>query len=335
MKRHFLLFLLLAALPAYSAVGQNSAWANEKGRNPVRILLVVAHPDDEVAATVHRISKELSGTVDQFVITDGEAGYRYSSRAVSYYGVDLTNETVGRARLPGSRREEARRAGRILGIQHQWFLNEKGNQFTLDADDSLHRSWHGERILRVLEGRLNRGHYDFVFVLLPSEQTHGEHKAASILALEAVIQLPAAQRPIVLGAQAGGRAPAPYTRLSGYSITATDSPEPRFQFDRDTRFGYRKALSYQIVVDWVIAEHKSQGLFQTRRQQDRFESFWLFTANRASAAGEVESLFARDRTRAGRRQGGWKSRNGQVALARSLNCRFAEQEPTTKNLWEG
>jgi hypothetical protein len=137
---------------------------------------------------------------------------------------------------------------------------------------------------------LSKGHYDFVFALLPSEQTHGEHKAASILALEAIEQLPAGHRPIVLGAQAG--APAPYTSLSGYPLTATDSLNAQFQFDRNTRFGYQESLSYQIVVDWVIAEHKSQGLFQTRCLQDRFENFWLFTVNRSSAAGEAESLFA-------------------------------------------
>src|ERR1035437_2059470 len=109
----------------------------EAARKPVRVLLVVAHPDDEyeVAGTVYRISKELFGTVDQVVITDGEAGYRYSSLAVPYYGIDLTNEAVGRARLPGIRKEEARRAGRILGIQHQCFLNEKDDRFTLDSGE--------------------------------------------------------------------------------------------------------------------------------------------------------------------------------------------------------
>ena len=108
--------------------------------------------------------------------------------------------------------------------------------FTLDAGDPLHRSWHQEHILHVLHPRLTKGHYDFVFLLLPSEQTHGEHKAASILALEAVGKLPAGQRPIVLGAHAGDSDPAPYTSLPGYSLTATDSPSPQFQFDRNTRF---------------------------------------------------------------------------------------------------
>jgi N-acetylglucosamine malate deacetylase 2 len=294
MKPQFFLTFLMVALLTSATVAQNGASPREAPRKPVRVLLVVAHPDDEyeVAGTVYRISKELSGTVDQVIITDGEAGYRYSSLAVPYYGVDLTNETIGRARLPGIRKEEARRARKILGIQHQWFLNEKDDRFTLDAAESLHDSWHEERILHFLQQRLTKGHYDFVFVLLPSEQTHGEHKAASILALEAVERLPAGQRPIVLGAQAGAGDPAPYKSLSGYPFTATDSLNPQFQFDRDTRLGYQESLSYQIVVDWVIAEHKSQGLFQTRYQQDRFENFWLFTLNRNSAADAAESLFA-------------------------------------------
>lgn len=294
MKPQLFLSLLTVALFTSATAAQTGTSPQDLSRKPVRVLLVVAHPDDEyeMAGTVYRISKELFGTVDQVIITDGEAGYRYSSLAVPYYGVDLTDEAVGRSRLPGIRREEARRAGKILGIRHQWFLNEKDDQFTLDAADSLHRSWHEGRILRALEKRLGKGHYDFVFVLLPSEQTHGEHKAASILALKAIEYLPEAQRPIVLGAQAGGGDPAPYAWLSGYPLTVAASVNPKFQFDRNTRFGYQESLSYQIVVDWVIAEHKSQGLFQTKCLQDRFENFWLFALNRNSAEREAESLFA-------------------------------------------
>jgi N-acetylglucosamine malate deacetylase 2 len=294
MKQFLILWLFVVAFSTGAAAAEEDVSSGVKIIEPVRVLLVVAHPDDEyeVAGTVYRITKELSGTVDQIIITDGEAGYRYSSLAVPYYGIDLTNEAVGRARLPRIRRDEARRAGRILGIRHQWFLNEKDDRFTLDPGESLNQGWHEGRILRALQQRLSKEHYDFVFVLLPSQQTHGEHKAASILALEAVAQLPASQRPIILGSQAGSGDPAPYTPLPEYPITTTDSPKPQFQFDRDTRFGYQKSLSYQIVVDWVIAEHKSQGLFQTRCQQDRFESFWLFTENGASATDKTESLFA-------------------------------------------
>jgi N-acetylglucosamine malate deacetylase 2 len=153
MKPQPFLALFAVALLANATVAQNGAPPREAVRKPFRVLLVVAHPDDEyeMAATVYRISKELFGTVDQIVITDGEAGYRYSSLAAPYYGIDLTDESVGRARLPGIRKEEARRADRILGIDHQWFLNEKDDRFTLNAAESLHGSWHDQRILRLLQ----------------------------------------------------------------------------------------------------------------------------------------------------------------------------------------
>jgi hypothetical protein len=82
-----------------------------------KVLLVVAHPDDEYffAATVYRIAKELHGTVDQLVITNGEAGYRYSSLAEQFYKASLTDESAGRARLPEIRRRETLAAGKVLG----------------------------------------------------------------------------------------------------------------------------------------------------------------------------------------------------------------------------
>jgi N-acetylglucosamine malate deacetylase 2 len=295
MKRLVGFFLLMIGLSPIAVAAGNVVSSEHGPGERIRVLLVVAHPDDEyeVAGTVYRISKELSGTVDQLIITNGEAGYRYSSLASPYYGVDLTNEAVGRAHLPRIRQKEARQAGRILGIRRQWFLNENDERFTLDATTVLNQSWHSQRVVHTLQQCLRKGRYDFVFVLLPDEQAHGEHKAASILALQAVQQLPADQRPIVLGAQAGGSDYASYKPLLEYSVTATTSPSPQFQFDRDARFGYHESLSYQIVVDWVIAEHKSQGLFQTRCQQDRFERFWLFSVNRSSAIAQTASLFTR------------------------------------------
>lgn len=294
MRRFVLLFLIVVALSTGAKAEESSAGSLKKAGRGVRVLLVVAHPDDEyeMAGTVYRIGKELSGTVDQMIITNGEAGYHYSSLAERYYGINLTEESVGRARLPHIRREEARRAAKILGIRHQWFLNERDTHFTLNADEILSRSWHTERVFQNLQKHLHRGHYDFVLVLLPSQETHGEHKAASLLALRAVEQLSARDRPVVLGAQAGTDRSETYHSLPGYALTATNTPLPQFQFDRDVRLGYGEALSYQIVVGWVIAEHKSQGLFQTRCRQDRFENFWLFALNRESAANEAALLFA-------------------------------------------
>jgi N-acetylglucosamine malate deacetylase 2 len=288
------LFLILSMWLASAQGAQTVSPAADTGADPVRVLLVVAHPDDEyeMAGTVYRIAKELSGTVDQLIITDGEAGYRYSSLADKYYDLDLTNESVGRKQLPRIRRAEAERAGRILGIRHQWFLNQKDEHFTLSAGEVLEKSWNSDVVLRTIVRRLQEGHYEFVIVLLPTKDTHGEHKAASILTLQAVQQFPPEQRPVVLGAQASRGESEAYQSLPEYSITAASTALPPFHFDRDVRFGYDNSLSYQIVVDWVIAEHKSQGLFQSKSRQDRFENFWIFSVNGKGASIAAQSLFA-------------------------------------------
>lgn len=244
----------------------------------LRFLLVVAHPDDEyeMAGTVYRITRELAGKVDQLIITDGAAGYHYSSLAEQYYGLKLADELDGRKELPHIRREEARRAARVLGIDHEWFLNEKDEHYTLDPKEVLEKSWNEDRVRKNILQRLQHGHYTYVLVLLPVADTHGAHKAASLLTLEAVKEIPPDDRPTVLGALAANSAVENYEPLPHYPITAAVSQDASLHFDRDARFGFQDSLNYQIVVDWVIAEHKSQGLFQNRCRQDRFENFWTF-----------------------------------------------------------
>ncbi len=45
----------------------------------LKVLLVVAHPDDEseCAAFLYHVTHELGGVVDQVVVTNGEAGTQY------------------------------------------------------------------------------------------------------------------------------------------------------------------------------------------------------------------------------------------------------------------
>ena len=279
-------------LQSISAGARQSAVLDARPATHIRALLIVAHPDDEyeMAGAIYRITQELSGVVDQVIITDGEAGFRYSSLASRYYGVNLTNEKTGRAELPHIREEETRRAARILGISHQWFLNERDDHFTLSADEAL-KSWRIQRVLGEVTERLRKGHYGLVFVLLPTEEAHGAHKAATILALQAIQQLPLDQRPIVVGAEAAPKESLSYTALPSYPLTATLSPAPQFHFDRDVHFGFHDSLSYEIVVDWVIAEHKSQGLFQTKCGQDRYENFWVFALGGNDALSRAESFF--------------------------------------------
>ena len=117
-KRTFLSLFVLAAV-----VFPLDSFAQAGSKAPGRVLIVVAHPDDEYyfAATTYRIAVELHGTVDELVITNGEGGFHYSTLAESYYHKALTTEAVGRKELPAIRREETLNAGRVLGIQEHYF----------------------------------------------------------------------------------------------------------------------------------------------------------------------------------------------------------------------
>ena|SRR3990167_5070491 len=90
--------------------------------------------------------------------------------------------------------------------------------------------------------------YDYVVVMLPDESTHGEHKAASILALEAVAAL-VGPKPVVIG----GSNPGPYYGLPGYPITSAPV-NASFTFDRTQPIG--NDTTYMVISSWSIAEHK-------------------------------------------------------------------------------
>jgi len=260
--------------------------------------MVVAHPDDEYmfAATTYRLAHELGWTADQVVITNGEAGYRYSSLAESVYRIRLADEGDGRAHLPAIRREETLRAGKLLGVRKHFFLDQKDLGFATVAAEADATNWNRQRIGRFLSELLPKERYDAVFTLLPTRETHGHHRAATILTLEAVARLPENERPIVFGADASPDAePSPFEGLPGIPLTATVSGNPTISFGRNASFGYHNALSYQIVVNWVIAEHKSQGMFQNEAGKNRFEHLWLFREGPADPifrAGELQNAIA-------------------------------------------
>ena len=275
--------------------------------NGPRVLIVVAHPDDEYcfAATVFRIARELGGTVDQIVITNGEAGYKYSFPAEFIYGKKLATEAIGRQELPAIRQQELLRSGKILGVNDHVFLDQKDFDYTLDAADTLSR-WDRKAIDETLLSRLRKGKYDAVFTLLPTNSTHGHHKAAAILALDAVSKLDLRERPIVLGCAneplkpldpssedgKGVQEARQFTVLPGYPETrvfAVSLPP----FDRNAPLGYLNRLSYHIYVNWMIAEHKSQGLFQTYYNKDDLEIFHVFDTGNARIAARAREFMSR------------------------------------------
>ena len=250
-----------------------------------KLLLVVAHPDDEYAfaAATYRLTRELGWAADLVVVTNGEAGYRYSALAESVYGISLTREQDGRSRLPAIRRRETLAAGKVLGIRHHYFLDQRDSGFTTDARNAPTDNWDRKLVLGTITHLMHTERYDAVFTLLPTAETHGHHRAATQLALEAAATLPEEHRPLLLGAE---------PRAAAEPVRRFEGAPPVIAFPRTASFGYHNALNYQIVVNWFIAEHKSQGLFQTDSGRHQLEEFWLFAASGSGAESRVRGLAA-------------------------------------------
>jgi LmbE family N-acetylglucosaminyl deacetylase len=143
-------------------------------RYKVDILLVVAHPDDEGAATPY-----LARAIDEGKRVAVVYGTRGSSGA---------NEAgAEQATALGEIREiEARRAAAVLGMDKVWFLGGKDTA-SQDVLQSLANWDHGmtlENLVRLV--RLTRP--EVILTFLPGTfigEDHGDHQAAGVLATEA------------------------------------------------------------------------------------------------------------------------------------------------------
>jgi N-acetylglucosamine malate deacetylase 2 len=281
-----LVFLLLFTLVKVRA--QNAAPGPH-------VLVVVAHPDDEsiFSVTLYKIAKEQHGTVDLFVITDGEAGYKYSTLAEEYYHIDLTNEKAGIANLPKIRKKELRNAGNIIGVSNYYFEDQTDAHFGLDEKEPLDTSWNIPLIKRNLSHILSKKHYDFVLCLLPDSSTHGEHKAATLLSLDAVASLPENNRPIILAATTKNKTDQTFkfSSYKNYKETRTIADTALFKVDRTTCFGYRNKINYKIIANWELAEHKSQGFTQMTMNDGDLEEFWYFKLNGKAGIDKCVALF--------------------------------------------
>ncbi|MBL7999244.1 MAG: PIG-L family deacetylase [Candidatus Kapabacteria bacterium] len=264
-----------------------------------KVLIVNAHPDDEsgCAATVYKLTHDLKATVDLCLITNGEAGFKYSTLAESWYGYELTDEITGRLHLPRIRKQEMMNAGKIIGLRNIIFLEHLDHRYTTDVEEVFRDAWKKDIVRAQIQSLLEKGSYDYVFVLLPTPETHGGHKGASILALEAVRALPADKRPIVLGVGLGRSASTadstiqtPKT-LAEYPITSLKSGTPPFIFNRAAKFGFNDRLNYKIIVQWLVAEHKSQGTVQLGIGDIDSEYFWYFDMNPPDGVATVAKLF--------------------------------------------
>ncbi|MCC6409365.1 MAG: PIG-L family deacetylase [Planctomycetes bacterium] len=289
---------LLLWIASCAAVDGSAARATVTDRATARgprVLVVIAHPDDETAfaGALYKVTTHLDGVCDVLVITNGEGGFKYATLAERIYGVELTDERVGRAELPAIRRRELIEGARVLGVRRIEFLAERDHRYTTDLAEVLGpdaRVWDLARIRAALARALADEPYDFVFALRPTATTHAHHQAATRLAREAVLATPASRRPaLLIGSVSSPSQPSE----SPTSPDGVDLPAPTFHFDRLQSFGFQSKLDYRVVVNWEIAAHKSQGTMQLAMNRGEREDFALWgTESEADVAAATE-LFRR------------------------------------------
>lgn len=259
------------------------------------VLCVVAHPDDETlfAATVYAITHHLKGKVDVVMITNGEGGYKYATLSEPIYKLPLSREEVGRKHLPQIRKQEALNGGRIMGVRHYYFFNQQDHRYTQDEKEVFNGIWNIAALEQKLDKLLACNQYDAVFTMLPTETTHGHHKAATLLALEAVSRIPLQQRPAILAAMVSDsdNPSQEFSGLDGYPLSKMATSKPVASFNKRKPFGFNNRLNYQIIVNWVIAAHKSQGTMQLLMNKGEKEDFYFFAINRPDRLEWVVELF--------------------------------------------
>lgn len=176
MKARQTAILLLTSLLSVGAAAQQAPpLPAPDPRMKADVLLVVAHPDDDVmiGGYLARIVLDEHKRVAVVFATDGDSG---GNNAGSESG----------AALGEVRQIEARRALALLGIDSVWFLHGHDTPGQ-DPLRSLDRWGHGqflEALVRLV--RITRP--DVILTWLPQSvagENHGDHQASSVLAVEA------------------------------------------------------------------------------------------------------------------------------------------------------
>jgi len=185
----FVFASLLAPLNSGAQEGKPLSAPDERYR--ADILLVVAHPDDEGAATPYlarAIYDEHKRVAVVFTTRGGSGGNDYSREHGSA--------------LADVREQEARQACSALGITNVWFLDGQDTA-SQNVLNSLANWGHGanlEALVRIV--RLTRP--DVILSWLPGTfigENHGDHQASGVLSTEA---FDLAGDPVAFPAQVAG-----------------------------------------------------------------------------------------------------------------------------------
>ena len=191
MTRLALFACVLLVAPLYGGAQEAKPLPAADERFKVDILLVVAHPDDEGAATPYlarAIYDEHKRVAVVFTTRGGSGGNDYSRE----HGPALAD----------IREQEARQACAALGITNVWFLDGKDTA-SQSVLNSLANWGHGanlEALVRIV--RLTRP--EVILSWLPSifiGENHGDHQASGVMATEA---FDLAGDPVAFPAQVAG-----------------------------------------------------------------------------------------------------------------------------------
>ncbi|MBO0936766.1 PIG-L family deacetylase [Fibrella sp. HMF5335] len=261
---------------------------------PLKTLIVTAHPDDETMfpVTVFKLVRELGGSADLALVTDASGGYN-GMVASKYYGMNLLDSTIGRRALPAIRKKELMKAGEVMGITNFYFFDQVDDFYSTDPAAYLGgRRWNTELVDRQLDEVLAKGRYELVICLVPSAEQHAHHKAATVLALRAVARLQG-RKPIIIGGRTLSRTTTfSFSELPGYPETKVLPNAPVYEVDVSHTFGEGGKHSYQIVADWVKAEHKSQsGDMNVAMHRGDVEAFYYFAQNGPGGLETIKKLF--------------------------------------------
>ena len=113
------------------------------------------------------------------------------------------------------------------------------------------------------------------------------------MALEIVDALPADNRPAIIAATLAKTLPVPEPfpgqPACPLTMMAVDNP---WTFDREVKFGYREQLDYQVVINWSIAAHKSQGTMHHLMNTFRYELFYPYTMNDDRQMKKLNDFFS-------------------------------------------
>jgi hypothetical protein len=157
-----------------------------------------------------------------------------------------------------------------------------------DEQEAEHDGLNPLLVTAKIAALIRQERYKYIFVDLPRATTHGYHQAAALLTAAAIQSLPQNLHPVLLGFDTDASnfiPPSIVQKTQRWESVAS------YAFDRTSTFGYHNALSYQIVVNWMIAEHKSQGLLQTWENKDPKEYIWIDSSSTPQAQSLAGSLF--------------------------------------------